>query len=286
LVRRRVITALHAPFVVKVVFGACISNSNANPCNRMIFKNKRDNLYVVLFLILLANALLAEIIGPKLFSLNKTFEYLFGNDVFSGEVTMSAGVLIWPVVFTVTDLVNHYFGRKGVMRITYTILVFLVYAMIVLYASTAVPASNSWIELNSMDLEGNPFNIDRAYTKINRQGINIIIGSLCAFFASQFSDAIIYHRVRNLKHINTISRRALLSTIFSQLVDSFVVLTVAFYLLGNWSFATVVSVGTVQYIYKFIVAILLVPALMLMHKGIEKYLGNEAKLEAQSALEG
>jgi uncharacterized integral membrane protein (TIGR00697 family) len=251
----------------------------------MIFKNKRDNLYVVLFLILLANALLAEIIGPKLFSLNKTFEYVFGNSFFSSEVTMSAGVLIWPVVFTVTDLVNHYFGRRGVMRITYTCLIFLVYAMAVLYASTAVPPSNTWLELNAFDLEGNPFNIDHAYTKINRQGINIIIGSLCAFFASQFSDAVIYHRVRNLKHINTISRRALLSTTISQMIDSFVVLTVAFYVLGNWTFATVISVGVVQYIYKFIVAVLLVPALILMHGMIERYLGNEAKLEAQTALD-
>src|SRR5882672_1369871 len=145
------------------------------PITPMIFKNKKENLFVVLLLIMLANALLTEIIGPKLFSLNKSFEYIFGSGFFNTEITMSAGVLIWPVVFTVTDLVNHYFGKDGVMKITYTTLFFLAYALVVIFASTTVPPSDAWLELNKFDMDGNPINIDHAYTKINRQGINIII---------------------------------------------------------------------------------------------------------------
>ena len=75
--------------------------------------------------------------------------------------------------------------------------------------------------------------------------------------------------------------RATGSTLVSQLVDSFVVLFIAFYLFANppWSFKQVVAVGIINYIYKFVVAIVLTPLLYLAHGIIDKYLGKEKALE-------
>ncbi len=73
--------------------------------------------------------------------------------------------------------------------------------------------------------------------------------------------------------------RATGSTLVSQLIDSFVVLAIAFYILApaesRWDFSQVLSVGSLNYIYKFIVAIALTPLIYLGHYLIDKYLGPE-----------
>jgi uncharacterized integral membrane protein (TIGR00697 family) len=75
--------------------------------------------------------------------------------------------------------------------------------------------------------------------------------------------------------------RATGSTLVSQLVDSFVVLYVAFYVFGNWTLPQVLSVANTNYWYKFGAAILLTPVLYLAHFLIDRYLGPEETTELQ-----
>ena len=42
-----------------------------------------------------------------------------------------------------------------------------------------------------------------------------------------------------------------------------------------WPFSLFIAVGIVNYLYKFLVAILLTPVIYLVHNRIEKYLGHE-----------
>ena len=70
------------------------------------------------------------------------------------------------------------------------------------------------------------------------------------------------------------------STLVSQLIDSFVVLFVAFYIgkLGQenrWSLQLVMAVATVNYLYKVIMALLMTPLIYLVHLAVEKYLGHD-----------
>jgi queuosine precursor transporter len=67
--------------------------------------------------------------------------------------------------------------------------------------------------------------------------------------------------------------RATGSTLVSQLVDSFVVLYIAFY--GTFSNSQIVAIGITNYIYKFGVAILLTPLIYFGHYFIDRYLGKE-----------
>ena len=88
--------------------------------------------------------------------------------------------------------------------------------------------------------------------------------------------------------------RATGSTLVSQLVDSFVVLFIAFYLgrmiqpgQGDpWSLQQVAVTGTGNYIYKFIMAILLTPVIYLLHGWIEKYLGKDLASRMKKAAMG
>ncbi|MGY2131887.1 queuosine precursor transporter [Hymenobacter sp. HD11105] len=230
------------------------------------FARKKQQLYLVLSGIFIVNALLAEIIGVKIFSVDALLG-LPGN--------LTAGVLIWPVVFVTTDIINEYFGKEGVLRISYLTVGLILYAFVVILATTHLPPAAFWLDVNKVDSEGRPFNVDFAYQSIFRQGLGIIAGSITAFLIGQVLDATVFQAIRRLTGGRYVWLRATGSTLISQLVDSFVVLYVAFYVFGNWSFDQVLSVANTNYWYKFAAAILLTPVIYLAHFLIDRYLGEE-----------
>lgn len=236
------------------------------------FSQKKQQLYLVLSGIFIVNALLAEIIGVKIFSVDALLG-LPGN--------LTAGVIIWPVVFITTDIINEYFGRQGVLRVSFLTVGLILYAFLVILATTKLPPAPFWLDVNSRDAQGRPFNIEFAYQSIFRQGLGIIIGSVTAFVIGQVLDASVFQWFRRVAGGRYVWLRATGSTLISQLVDSFVVLFVAFYVFGNWSFAQVLSVANTNYWYKFAAAILLTPLLYLAHFLIDRYLGKEETAELQ-----
>jgi len=192
---------------------------------------------------------------------------------------LSVGVLIWPVVFILSDVINEYYGKKGVKRISFIGIGIIAYAFIIIYTATEAPPADLWLHNNSVDAAGNPFDMNFAYAKLFRQGLNIIIGSLTAFLVGQLTDAYIFYYLRKITHHKRLWLRATGSTVVSQLFDSFLILFIAFYLLGNWSMIDVMAVFVVQYVYKIIVAIALTPAIYWAHHIIDRYLGKEKALE-------
>jgi uncharacterized integral membrane protein (TIGR00697 family) len=101
------------------------------------------------------------------------------------------------------------------------------------------------------------------------------LGSVVAFLVGQLLDMYLFHYLKTITGSKKIWLRATGSTVVSQLVDSFVVLTIAFYFFGNWSWSQVISVGIINYIYKLAIAILLTPILYVAHMAIDRYLGIE-----------
>jgi queuosine precursor transporter len=237
-------------------------------------EQKRNRLFVVLCGIFITNALLAEIIGVKIFSAEGTVGLapanlnIFG---FTMDFNLTAGALIWPVVFITTDLINEYFGKPRVKRISYFTALLILYAFVIIFFAMELPPANWWIE--SRDAEGNVVNMDVAFNKILGQGQRIIIGSLAAFLVGQLVDVFVFQRLRKATGSKWLWLRATGSTLVSQLGDSFVVLFIAFY--GVFSNQQIIAIGITNYIYKFAVAILLTPLIYLGHSLIDNYLGKQ-----------
>ena len=86
-------------------------------------QGRKTNLFVILGAIFLTNAILAEIIGVKIFSGERTLGFEPVQWTFFGEFVLdfnlTAGAVIWPIVFITTDLINEYFGKKGVRKISF-----------------------------------------------------------------------------------------------------------------------------------------------------------------------
>lgn len=237
---------------------------------------KQQQLYLMLAVLFLTNALVAEFAGVKIFSLEKLLGYKPANLPFFGGQTLnfnlSVGVVIWPLVFVVSDIINEYFGRAGVRKISFITAGMVGWSFLVVLAGTEIPPADFWLQINSTDPAGNPFNIDFAYSSIFRAGLGIIIGSLTAFLISQMVDAYTFHYMKRITGHKKLWLRATGSTVISQVIDSFVILYIAFYLLGNWSLMQVVQVGLVQYTYKVGLAILLTPLIYVAHWIIDRYL--------------
>lgn len=240
-------------------------------------ENKKTNLFLVLSGIFLTNAILAELIGVKLFSLESTFGFepasipLLGYNL---DFSLTAGVVIWPVVFITTDVINEYFGKEGVKKISFITAALIAYGFVAIWIVIELPPAQFWLDVNQQ--EGYPaFNIDFAFSKVYRQGLGIIIGSLVAFLIAQLLDVFIFQQLRRITGGKKIWLRATGSTLISQLVDSFVVLVIAFYVFGDWPIVQVLAVGVKNYIYKFVVAILITPIIYLAHHLIDNYLGKE-----------
>jgi queuosine precursor transporter len=241
--------------------------------------SKKDRLFLILGGFFLTNALLAEIIGAKIFSLEQTLGIpptqisFFG--IYTLDFNLTAGVLIWPIVFIVSDIINEYYGKEGVKLISFATAGFILFAFIIIYISTHLVPAKFWLEINNKDPNGNSVNIDFAFSMIFRQGLGIIAGSLAAFLLGQVIDATIFLYIRKMTGEKHVWLRATGSTIVSQLIDSFLVLFIAFYVFGNWTFDFVIAVGIMNFIYKISVAILLIPLLYVGHFFIDKYLANE-----------
>ncbi|GGC90293.1 membrane protein [Flavobacterium lutivivi] len=216
-----------------------------------MFHNKKDTVYVVLAGIFITNALVAELIGGKLIDV--------------GSAVMSIGILPWPVVFVTTDLINEYFGEKGVKKLSLITAGLIAYTFFILFFAIKIPSS----EISSVN--------SNQFKAVFGQSQLIIVGSIVAFLASQLIDVTIFHFVKKRTGNKMIWLRSTGSTVISQLFDSFIVLGIAFWLPGIMDFKTYIISGFTGYTVKLVIAILMTPLIYLGHYLIQKYLSKDGK---------
>lgn len=212
-----------------------------------MFQNKKDIVYIILAGIFITNAVVAELIGGKLI------------DVYG--IPMSVGILPWPIVFITTDLINEYFGEKGVKKLSIITACLIAYAFIIIFAALQIPA-----------IQGSGLVSDHQFNGVFGQSLWIIVGSITAFLVSQLIDVTIFHFFKNKTGNKMIWLRSTGSTVISQLFDSFIVLGIAFWFTGKMTTSVFVTSAMTGYFVKLVLAILLTPFIYLGHSIIQKYI--------------
>jgi queuosine precursor transporter len=216
----------------------------------MIFSSKRNIVFIVLAGIFITNAIVAELIGSKLIQM--------------GPFIMSIGIVPWPVVFITTDLINEYYGKDGVRKLTLITASLIAYAFVILFCAIKIPAA-----------VGISVVTDEQFYAVFGQSLWIIVGSIVAFLLSQFIDVFIFWMLRDKTGGKMIWLRSTGSTVISQLIDTFVVLGIAFWLPGKMSTEVFINAALTGYTFKLIIAIVLTPLIYVGHSAIDKYLGDE-----------
>ena len=258
---------------------------------KSLLSHKPFRLFILLAGFFITNALVAQFVGVKIFS----FEKVIGIEPFSFSFmgidglgfNLTAGVVLWPIIFVMTDVINEYFGMKTVRILSYLTIGLVLYAFMMVYFAIGLEP-NDWWQFQSGKLAISTSehieDMDLAFRKIMGQGLWIIIGSMVAFLIGQIVDVAVFHRIKKITGEKKVWLRATGSTLVSQFLDSYVVLIIAFNIGADWDLARVFAIGTVNIIYKFTVAILLTPLIYLAHELIDRYLGetmaNKMKAEA------
>lgn len=227
----------------------------------MIFSSRREFLFLILAGFFITNTIVAEMIGGKLIQV--------------GSFTFSLGIIPWPVVFLSTDIINEYYGRKGVLRLSMLTAALVIYAFVLLFLGMQVNAA--------------PFSPvqDAEFNLVFGQSMWIITGSITAFIISQLADVSIFWLVRKKTGGKFLWLRTTGSTIVSQLIDSFIVLGIGFLLPGKISLGEFINVGFANYTGKLLIAVALTPLIYLGHNLIDLYLGPQKskKIVEQTANE-
>ncbi len=213
----------------------------------MDLKNRKDIVFLVLAGFFITNAIVSELIGGKLVQ-------------FFGLFTQSIGIILWPVIFLLTDLINEYYGKDGVRKLTYITVGLISFTFIVLSVALSIPATSF-----------SPVS-DSVFNTIFGQSQWIIVGSIIAFLLSQLVDVYVFWMFKKATGDKHIWLRATGSTMVSQLIDTFVVQFIAFVLPGKWPFSEFLTNASWGYAFKLLVALALIPMIYLGHYVIGKYL--------------
>lgn len=250
--------------------------------------SRANILFIILGGFFVTNALMAEFVGVKIFSLEQTFGLTPLNWTIFGVkdlgFNLTTGVLLWPVVFVLTDVVNEYYGERGVKILSFMAVGMIIYAFFIVFVAMRLTPADFWPQSHlsilpegaqRQNMAEQVGNYDAAFKLVFGQGLWIIIGSLVAFLIGQFVDVTVFHRIKKVTGEGKVWLRATGSTLISQFIDSFVVLFIAFYIGAGWSLIMVLAIGLVNYIYKFVVAIALTPVIYWAHAVIDAYLGEE-----------
>ncbi len=222
------------------------------------FLTPPQKLYMVLAGIFISSLLLGDMVGGKF------FQY--------GNVRLSVGIIPFPVTFVLTDVINEFYGARGARFITYVAMAMAVYAFLVLQLAIGLPVA-----------AGSPVSQDQ-FNAVFGFGARLFVASLIAFLVSQLADISIFHVFKRLTHSRMIWLRSTGSTAVSQLADT---VTINFILLaGRMPAPEIVKIVVDSYVYKFIVAVALTPAIYALHAVVVRIfrLHPEAAVEPGEAI--
>lgn len=212
----------------------------------MPFSTSRQYYFIVLTGFFVTNAIVAEVIGGKLIQL--------------GQFVLSMGIVLWPVVFVTTDLINEFYGKQAVRTLSYLTAVLIAYTFVALLLAMQVPA----VGFSPVSTE--------QFSAVFGQSMWIIVGSITAFLVSQLVDSGLFHALKQRTGSRMIWLRSTGSTVVSQLVDTFIVAGIAFWLTGKVTFAQYINMCLSGYTVKLGIAVLMTPVIYALHSFFERRL--------------
>jgi len=224
--------------------------------------DRKTWLFIILSGLFITNAVTAELISNKLISIPIHGDFL--GLTFGPFVTV-IGILPWPFVFLLTDLLNEFYGYKTVRKLSWITSGLILYCFLIVGISLKIPA---------VELPGTSLADDKSYTMVFGQAQMVIVGSIIAFLLSQLMDAYLFSWIKSKTGDKYIWLRSTGSTVISQLVDSYVVLFIGFVITGNMSFQDYLVIAPTNYILKLLIGVALTPLIYAGHFSVRKYLSK------------
>lgn len=169
---------------------------------------------------------------------------------FIGLATISVGTLPYPVTFLCTDLVSEVYGKRRADMLVIIGFVVSGYMLLLLYLGRILPLSHM-----------QDASVQDDFVAVFGQSTRAIIASMVAYMTAQFIDVRLYHYWRRLTNGRHLWLRNNASTLLSQLIDTFAVVTILFF--NTLTIPELRDVIVSSYIYKLLVALADTPLMYL-----------------------
>ena len=185
----------------------------------MINRSQANNLYLILAGIFIASLVSCNLIFKKFFQIEIWVPF-YGNYKF----IQSVGILAYPITFVVTDILSEIYGQKKANRVVTSGLIASLFILVVVtiadYIPLAVDQNGELLSPISAEIFNDVFGLSSA----------AIFASMTAYLFAQYIDIRIFHFWKKLTNGKHLWLRNNASTIFSQFIDTFLVLFLLFYL--------------------------------------------------------
>lgn len=212
----------------------------------------RTTLFVTLVALFVTCLVVGDIIGGKVTSVT-----LAGH-----ELPFSVGQLAFPVTFILTDIINEFYGKAIIRRVTYLAFAMVGLTFVVIYAAGAMPW---WSVTTSADWQGvRPHDFEVVFTQATR----IQLSSMVAFLTANLVDIWAFFFIKHLTGNRFLWLRATGSTAISQLFDTLVITALVWG--TKITFAQYLAFAATSYVIKLLAAIFVTPVIYAAHGLIER----------------
>ncbi len=212
----------------------------------------RLNLFITLVAIFMVCLVVGDLIGGKVTSVH----------AFGREWPFSVGQLAFPVTFILTDILNEFYGRKVVRRITW-----LAFAMVgltfgIVYLSGAMPWWSETLKPKWGGVTAREFDV------VFTQATRIQLSSMAAFLTANMVDISVFFLIKKATGNRMLWLRATGSTAVSQLIDTALITALVFG--TKITFEQYIAFVTASYVIKLTAAIGVTPIIYALHNVIER----------------
>ncbi len=218
---------------------------------------------------------LTNIIGVKLFL---AFPESMPNGLFGEAITLTTGLITYPITFLLTDVVCEVYGRRKANLMVITGFVMSLLMLVLVQISVVLPGSPAW-PAGSPDY-GTVGEMQAAFESVFTLPSVLVFGSMSAYLAAQLLDVRLFHfwkRVTNGRHLWL---RNNASTMVSQLVDTIIVNSIflGFGLGLDW--ALVAKIIVASYVFKLLIALIDTPFIYLGVWIVRRQIGDQPEAAA------
>ena len=210
---------------------------------------KSKKIYLYLAAIFIAALIVCNLIANKFITIDLGFK----------TFVISAGVLPYPITFLITDILSEIYGKKKTSRIVWAGFGASLFVLgVLLLAQQFTAITGSLVD-------------DETFNKVFGNSWRVIFASMTAYLCAQLIDVHIYHFWKEKTAGKHLWLRNNFSTVFSQLVDTTLVVCVLF--LGIRSNSEIIQFILDGWLFKMLCAFIDTPLLYASTSLIRKKLG-------------
>ncbi len=198
-------------------------------------KNKARRDYLILASLFISALITCNLIANKFVSIDLGFRTFI----------VSAGVLPYPITFLITDILSEIYGQKKTREVVFAGFIAAVFTLLILGLGgffDAIP--NSIVD-------------DATYDQVFKNSWRLIGASMIAYLAAQFIDVKVFHFWKRVTKGKMLWVRNNFSTIFSQFVDTTLVVFVIF--VGREKMPAILQMIIDGWLFKVMIAALDTP---------------------------